>query len=133
MPRLGPIHPRIAACARSLKQATPKITTQRAFERARREMEMPHLHFHDLRHSATSALVNAGVDLFTVGRILGHRDARSTQRSAHLAVDSLASAVNKIRQEVPTAQTKMPAVLAGTSLQSQMLGGEGGIRTHGTV
>ncbi|WP_425495197.1 tyrosine-type recombinase/integrase [Pandoraea horticolens] len=106
LPRLVPIHSRIAACARSLKQATPKITIQRAFERARRDVEMPHLHFHDPRHSAASALVNAGVDLFTVGRILGHRDTRSTQRYAHLAVDSLASAVNKIGQKNPHRKNK---------------------------
>ncbi|WP_150608997.1 site-specific integrase [Pandoraea cepalis] len=128
LPRLVPIHPRIAACARSLKQATPKITIQRAFERARRDVEMSHLHFHDLRHSAASALVNAGVDLFTVGRILGHRDTRSTQRYAHLAVASLASAVKKTEQKIPTAKTKMPAWLAGTSLQSKMLGG--GCHSH---
>ena len=29
-----------------------------------------------LRHSAASEMVNAGVDLYTVGQVLGHRDSR---------------------------------------------------------
>jgi site-specific recombinase XerD len=40
--------------------------------------------------------VNAGVDLFTVGKVLGHRDARSTARYSHLSADTLAVAVGKI-------------------------------------
>ena len=41
-------------------------------------------------------LINAGVDLFTVGRVLGHKDPRSTQRYSHLAIDTLTAAVGKI-------------------------------------
>jgi site-specific recombinase XerD len=52
--------------------------------------------FHDMRHSAASEMVNAGVDLFTVGAVLGHRDARSTQRYAHLEQAALKAAVGKI-------------------------------------
>jgi site-specific recombinase XerD len=36
------------------------------------------------------------VDLYSVGRVLGHRDSRSTQRYSHLTADSLAAAVGKI-------------------------------------
>ena len=54
------------------------------------------MHFHDWRHSAASELINAGVDVYTVGRVLGHKDPRSTARYSHLAVDALTSAVAKI-------------------------------------
>ncbi|MFZ6774294.1 tyrosine-type recombinase/integrase [Undibacterium sp. SXout7W] len=37
------------------------------------------MHFHDLRHSAASMLINNDVDLFTVGAILGHKYQRSTK------------------------------------------------------
>lgn len=94
-PRIVPIHPRIAHCAKRMEPG-PKITIQRAFMRARRIANLDHIHFHDLRHSAASELINAGVDLYTVGRILGHKDSRSTQRYAHLAVGTLAAAVGKI-------------------------------------
>ena len=43
-------------------------------------------------------MINAGVDLYTVGQVLGHRDARSTQRYSHLTHDTLANAIGKIGQ-----------------------------------
>lgn len=107
-PRIVPIHPRVAVCARNLAEG-PKITIQRAWERARKAAGYPHVHFHDLRHSAASELINAGVDLYTVGRVLGHKDARSTQRYAHLAVDTLAAAVGKIGQKNPPIREKKRA------------------------
>lgn len=94
-PRIVPIHSRVAVCARHFKPC-PKITIQRAWEGARDRAGLQGMHFHDWRHSAASALVNAGVDLYTVGRILGHKDSRSTARYSHLAVDTLAAAVGRI-------------------------------------
>ena len=100
-PRHVPIHRKVLVCARRFDRATPKITIQRCWERARAAAGLHGMHFHDWRHSAASELINAGVDLYTVGRVLGHRDARSTQRYAHLAVDTLAAAVDRIGQKIP--------------------------------
>lgn len=100
-PRHIPIHPKAAVCARNFNASTPKITIQRNWERAREIAGLHGMHFHDWRHSAASELINAGVDLFTVGRILGHEDARSTKRYAHLAVGTLTAAVNKIGRKMP--------------------------------
>ncbi len=94
--RAVPVHPKIAHLTRHLPLTAPKITVQRAFQRARDAAGLAHLHFHDLRHSAASEMVNAGVDLFTVGRVLGHRDARSTARYSHLTPGKLADAVAQI-------------------------------------
>ncbi|MFZ0338257.1 MAG: site-specific integrase, partial [Terracidiphilus sp.] len=52
--------------------------------------------FHSLRHTAASWLVMEGVDLYAVGRILGHKTPRMTQRYAHLSPGFMASAVNKL-------------------------------------
>lgn len=95
-PRIVPVHPKAASAARALDRSTPKITIQRAFQRARAAVGMPEVHFHDIRHSAASAMINAGVDLYTVGAVLGHADPRSTKRYAHLATDTLAAAVGRI-------------------------------------
>jgi integrase len=95
-PRHVPIHRKVAVCARKFNRGTPKITIQRCWERAREKAGLHGMHFHDWRHSAASELINAGVDLYTVGRVLGHLDARSTQRYAHLAVGTLAAAVGRI-------------------------------------
>jgi integrase len=94
--RAVPVHTKIAHLVKRLPLTAPKITVQRAFQRARAAVGLEHLHFHDLRHSAASEMVNAGVDLFTVGRVLGHRDPRSTGRYAHLTAASLAAAVGQI-------------------------------------
>lgn len=94
--RAVPAHPKIAHLLRHLPLTAPKISVQRAWQRARAVVGLDAVHFHDLRHSAASEMANAGIDLYTIGRVLGHRDARSTQRYAHLAPATLASAVAKI-------------------------------------
>jgi len=94
--RAVPAHPKIRHLLRLLPLTGPKITVQRAWQRARARVGLEHVTLHDLRHSAASEMVNAGVDLYTVGKVLGHRDSRSTQRYAHLTADTLAAAVGKI-------------------------------------
>lgn len=56
------------------------------------------LRFHDLRHAAASAMVSAGVDLGTVGAVLGHKSAQTTKRYAHHATDRLVVALEAIRK-----------------------------------
>jgi integrase len=59
---------------------------------------LDHVRFHDLRHTCASWLINAGVDLYTVGRILGHSSAaHTTARYAHLADKTLKRAMGKLR------------------------------------
>jgi len=64
-----------------------------AWRRAVRSAGIGRCRFHDLRHSAASFMVQAGVPLYDVSKILGHRDVRMTQRYAHLAPDHLRGAV----------------------------------------
>ncbi len=47
-------------------------------------------HFHDLRHTCATRMVQAGVDLYKVQRILGHKSPIMTQRYAHHYPESLA-------------------------------------------
>ena len=58
---------------------------------------MPHVRFHDLRHSTASMLINAGVDLYTVGAILGHAGPQTTARYAHLSQQTLKKAMGRLR------------------------------------
>lgn len=71
----------------------PFVTIKHAWQTARDEAKLPGLRLHDLRHAAASAMVGAGVDLYAVGRVLGHADHKSTMRYAHLANDTLLAAV----------------------------------------
>jgi integrase len=54
----------------------------------------PPIGFHELRHSYASFLANAGADLLTISKLLGHADTRITSRHyAHLCDKTLANAV----------------------------------------
>jgi integrase len=52
--------------------------------------------FHSLRHSFASKLVQAGVDLFVVQKLLGHATPTMTQRYSHLADEHLTAAIAKL-------------------------------------
>ncbi|MDE0453707.1 MAG: tyrosine-type recombinase/integrase [Gammaproteobacteria bacterium] len=51
---------------------------------------------HDCRHTFASHAVMSGLDLYTVGRLLGHADVASTERYAHLADEHVRSAAGRI-------------------------------------
>ncbi len=71
----------------------PFTEIKHAWQHARDKANLPGLRIHDLRHSAASFMINAGIDLFAVGRVLGHADHKSTTRYSHLANDTLLAAV----------------------------------------
>ncbi|PZO71249.1 MAG: integrase [Pelagerythrobacter marensis] len=71
----------------------PFVDIKRAWETARDAAGLAGLRIHDLRHSAASFMINSGIDLYAVGRVLGHADHQSTMRYSHLANDTLLAAV----------------------------------------
>jgi integrase len=71
----------------------PFVSIKNGWQRAVRDAKLRGLRIHDLRHSAASFMVNSGVDLFAVGKVLGHASYQSTQRYSHLANDTLLAAV----------------------------------------
>jgi integrase len=78
----------------SPKDATKPLTTiKHGWQTARDTADLPGLRIHDLRHSAASFMVNSGVDLFAVGKVLGHANVASSARYSHLANDTLLAAV----------------------------------------
>ncbi len=66
------------------------------WERVKKAAGLPEsFRFHGLRHSFASKLVSSGVDLYTVGRLLTHKQATTTQRYAHLSDDAMRRAAEK--------------------------------------
>lgn len=80
-------------------QATTQMNKhfREAFEAARIRAGLAHVHMHDLRHTAASHLLMAGVDLRTLAEILGHRTLQMVMRYTHLLYDHKKTAVDKIK------------------------------------
>ncbi len=95
--RIAPMHPRLRVLLKYLPFKYRKVWLQRLVRRAMNAAGFPHMRLHDLRHSTASAMINNGVDLHTVGAVLGHKDSRSTARYSHLAARTLNAAIRKIR------------------------------------
>jgi integrase len=74
---------------------------KRAFKNTLKKAKIENFRFHDLRHSFASSLVQKGVDLYQVQRLLGHKDSRMTQRYAHLSPEDLRDAVLKLDKKEP--------------------------------
>jgi integrase len=66
------------------------------WNRIRRRAGLPDVRLHDLRHSFASFLVNQGITLYVVQGLLGHSSARTTQRYAHLAPQTLLEAAEVV-------------------------------------
>lgn len=69
---------------RSLREGFDKAVSKSALE---------NFHFHDLRHTFATRLVQAGVDLYKVKELLGHKTITMTMRYAHHYPESLRSSV----------------------------------------
>ena len=67
---------------------------RRSFRLALRKAKIEDFHFHDLRHTFATRLVQAGVDIYKVQRLLGHKSPIMTQRYAHHYPESLRDGVD---------------------------------------
>ena len=56
----------------------------------------PKLHFHSIRHTFATWLVQAGVSIYEVQKLLGHSSVSVTQVYSHLAASELQDAIGKI-------------------------------------
>lgn len=65
---------------------------KKAWDTIRKKAELSDVRLHDLCHTHASHLVSSGLSLSIVGKLLGHTQASSTQRYAHLADESLRQA-----------------------------------------
>ena len=60
-----------------------------AFRRGCKELKIKDLHFHDLRHEATSRLFEANLSIERVALVTGHKDWRMLRRYTNLKPEDL--------------------------------------------
>ena len=99
----------------------------RAWWKAVSAAEITDLRFHDLRHTAASRLVMAGVDLYTVKEILGHKTLVMTQRYSHLSPEHQRQAVERL---VPAEPVHASATDPVTAPAASATGGAGEVTTE---
>lgn len=79
------------------KPLDPDYVTSR-FGRFLKEKKLPHIRFHDLRHSSASLLINKGFTLKEVQEWLGHADIASTDIYSHLLYKSKENMAEKVNE-----------------------------------
>jgi integrase len=74
----------------------PRQGIKRSWDEIRKATELPDVRIHDLRHSYASILASAGLSLPIIGQLLGHTQAATTARYAHLFDDPLRAATERV-------------------------------------
>ena len=79
------------------------VNLRKPWSRIRQQAELDDLRLHDLRHSFASIGAGLGISLPIIGKMLGHTQAATTQRYAHLADDPVREATDKIGEVIAEA------------------------------
>ncbi|MEI9914967.1 MAG: site-specific integrase [Methylovirgula sp.] len=112
----------LSAAAQSILAALPRLgiyviaseTAGQEVEKPRADLKRPwalikapaglaDMRLHDLRHSFASVGAGAGMGLPVIGKLLGHSQASTTQRYAHLDADPVRAAANTIAEKIERA------------------------------
>lgn len=91
---VGPGNGHIFAWTDGGKPWTPNFVTC-AFARAVRRAGIPDLRAHDLRHTFACRKLRAGVDLYTVSKLLRHASVAMSERYVHLTRGDLRAAAER--------------------------------------
>lgn len=100
------------------KSGRPLVNIEKTWRRVRHEAGLDDVRIHDLRHSFAAIGAGAGLGLPVIGALLGHAEAATTARYAHLAADPVRAANEAIGRLIA-------AALAGHSAEIVPLAGNG--------
>ncbi len=74
----------------------PVKEIRRFWIQIQKEVGIPDVRIHDLRHTFASLLVSGGASLEMIGKLLGHSQTQTTQRYAHLMDSPLRAGVDAV-------------------------------------
>jgi len=80
----------------NLATKKPYYDLKKPFERLCDKADINDLRFHDLRHTAATRMVSAGIDLVVVQELLGHHDIKTTMRYSHPVPERKLDAINAL-------------------------------------
>ncbi len=93
---------------------------QGAFETARKKAGLSGLRLHDLRHTFATRLIQSGVDVFTVQKLLGHSTITMTMRYVHSFEAQMRDAVAKLDKKFVQSLHNFEPGLSPTSGEDQV-------------
>jgi integrase len=95
--------PRIAGVPYVLGAKRGTTFVEAPWRRIREAAGLARVHLHDLRHSFASVAAAGGMGLPIIGKMLGHTQAQTTQRYAHLASDPVKEAAATVSGKIAAA------------------------------
>ena len=81
----------------------PFVGINKIWARVRTAAALRDVRLHDLRHSFASVAVGDGLSLPIIGALVGHKNAATTARYAHLASDPLRAANDAVGEKIAAA------------------------------
>ncbi len=79
------------------------MNLEKPWQRIRARAGLDDVRLHDLRHSFASIGAAGGLSLPMIGKLLGHTQAATTERYAHLAADPVRAANEAIGERIAAA------------------------------
>jgi integrase len=83
----------------SARNRRKSVDLRQGFAAACRRAGIVDFRWHDLRHSAASALADSGASLLDIGVVLGHRSQQTTRRYTHLTETRLRALIDQAAQK----------------------------------
>jgi integrase len=106
LPRVGQFV--IAGRSAGTDDEAPRADLHRPWRAITKRAALEGLRIHDLRHTHASVGAGAGVGLPIIGALLGHADAATTAKYAHLANDPVRRASERIGGDIAAAMGEAP-------------------------
>jgi integrase len=78
----------------------PTVGLYKSWEKVRVSLDLQGVRLHDLRHSFASFAAARGASLYVIGKALGHTQASTTQRYAHLSDDPVRRAAETVADQI---------------------------------
>lgn len=86
----------------------PTVGLYKTWEQVREVTKLDGVRLHDLRHSFASFAAADGASLYLIGKALGHRQATTTERYAHLTDDPIKAVAEQVTARFRLSAPRMP-------------------------